>query len=132
MRLPPCFETKDFVTLRYRICVMDVREELIEKVIAEGGFWSYEPESVRANISDEQLIEAVLERLDLEEIGQLFTLFSKRKIKQVWLNTMVPQGDYYYSLNRFYAWYYFDIRHPDRYLKSMLTRHLSKLTPCKE
>ena len=111
---------------------MDVREELIEKVIAEGGFWSYEPESVRVNISDEQLIEAVLERLDLEEIGQLFTLFSKRKIKQVWLNTMVPQGDYYYSLNRFYAWYYFDIRHPDRYLKSMLTRHLSKLTSCKE
>ena len=111
---------------------MNAKEELIEKAIASGGFWSYAPETVRANISDEQLIEAVLERLDLEEIDQLFMLFPKRKIKRVWLNTMVPQGDYYYSLNRFYAWYYFDIRHPDRYLKSMLTRHVSKLTSCKE
>ena len=51
-----------------------------------------------------------------------------RKIKKVWLETMVIQGDYYYSLNRFFAWYYFSIRYPDRYLKSMQTRHLSKFT----
>ncbi|MFR3695718.1 MAG: hypothetical protein ACLTW0_06020 [Alistipes ihumii] len=43
------------------------------------------------------------------------------------MKSMVVQGDYYYSLNRFFAWYYFDIRCPDRYLKSMVTRHLSRL-----
>lgn len=43
---------------------------------------------------------------------------------------MVVQGDYYYSLNRFIAWYYFDIRYPDRYLKAMMTRHLNKLIAC--
>lgn len=106
---------------------MDVREYLIEKLVEEGGFWSYDTESVRRNISDEQLIEATLEKLDLEEINFLFKLFPIRKVKSVWLNKMVVQGDYYYLLNRFYAWYFFNIRRPDQYLKSMQTRHLSKL-----
>jgi hypothetical protein len=107
---------------------MNVREQIIDKLIAVGGFWSYDKESVRQTVSDEQLIEAALEKLDIEEIDKLFSLFPAKKIKEVWRRTMVVQGDYYYSLNRFFAWYYFDIRYPDRYLKAMMTRHLSKLT----
>lgn len=106
---------------------MDMRHEILEKVLAAGGFWSYDKESVRSGVSDEQLIEAVLERLDMDDIDTLFLIFPFKKIKKVWLEKMVVQGDYYYSLNRFYAWYYFNIRYPDRYLKSMLTRHISKL-----
>lgn len=79
-------------------------------------------------MSDDQLIEAALEKLDLDDIDLLFRFFSVKKIKDVWRRTMVVQGDYYYSLNRFFAWYYFGIRYPDRYLKAMMTRHLSKLT----
>ena len=89
---------------------MSIREQIADKLIAAGGFWSYDEKSVRQNVSDEQLIEATLEKLDLDDIDLLF------------------QGDFYHSLNRFYAWYYFDIRYPDRYLKAMLTRHLSKRT----
>jgi len=106
---------------------MGIREQILNKVLAEGGFWSYDKQSVPNSVSDDQLIEAALEKLDIEEIDLLFRLFPVRKIKAVWLRTMVIQGDYYHSLNRFYAWYYFDIRYPDRYLKSMLTRHLSKI-----
>ncbi len=107
---------------------MNIREHIADKLIASGGFCSYDKTSVRENMSDDQLIEAALEKLDLDDIDLLFRLFSAKKIKDVWLRTMVVQGDYYYSLNRFFAWYYFGIRYPDRYLKAMMTRHLSKLT----
>lgn len=107
---------------------MNMREQIVDKLMAAGGFWSYDAASVREHISDEQLIEATLEKLDLEEIDLLFELFPAKKIKEVWRRTMVVQGDHYYSLNRFIAWYYFDIRRPDRYLKAMMTRHLTKLT----
>ena len=107
---------------------MNIREHIADKLIASGGFWSYDKTSVRENMSDDQLIEAALEKLDLDDIDLLFRLFPAKKIKDVWHRTMVVQGDYYYSLNRFFAWYYFGIRYPDRYLKAMMTRHLSKLT----
>lgn len=107
---------------------MDVREQITNKLIAAGGFWSYDAKSVREHLSDEQLIEGVLAKLDLEDIDLLFQMFSAKKIKAVWRRTMVVQGDFYYSLNRFYAWYYFGVRRPDRYLKAMMTRHLSRLT----
>ncbi|WP_418991734.1 hypothetical protein [Alistipes sp.] len=106
---------------------MKIREQLAKKLMGAGGFWSYDKDSVRQNLSDEQLIEATLEKLDLDDINLLFELFPAKKIKEVWRRKMVVQGDYYYSLNRFLAWYYFDIRYPDRYLKAMMTRHLSKL-----
>lgn len=106
---------------------MDIREHIVNQLIAVGGFWSFDQDSVRARISDRQLIEATLEKLDIDDIDLLFRLFPANKIKKVWLETMVIQGDYYYSMNRFYAWYYFGIRYPDRYLKAMMTRHLSKL-----
>ena len=107
---------------------MSVREYIADKLITAGGFWSYDKKSVRKNMSDEQLIEATLEKLDLDDIDLLFSIFPKNKIKTVWRERMVIQNDYYYSLNRFFAWYYFGIRRPDRYLKAMNTRHLSKLT----
>ena len=106
---------------------MDIREQIADKLIAAGGFWSYDEKSVRQNLSDEQLIEATLEKLDLDDINLLFQLFPAMKVKDVWRRTMVIRGDYYHSLNRFIAWYYLDIRYPDRYLKAMVTRHLSKL-----
>jgi len=108
---------------------MNLRELIANKVVAEGGFWSYHKESILSHVSDDQLIEAALERLDLEDLDLLFQQFSSKKIRQVWLRTMAVQGDYYQSLNRFYAWYYFNIQDPDRYLKAIRTRHLTKIAP---
>lgn len=48
-------------------------------------------------------------------------------IKQVWLDYLVPQAEYLYTLNRFFAWYYFKAKKPDAYIKSMATRHLNKM-----
>ena len=44
----------------------------MNKLIEAGAFWSYDEVSVRSNITDSQLIEAALIRLDIEDIDLLF------------------------------------------------------------
>lgn len=65
--------------------------------------------------------------LDLDEIKQLFSIYSFHKIKDAWKRLLVPEGEYLYTLNRFFAWYYFKAKKPDAYLKSLQTRHLNAL-----
>ena len=43
---------------------------------------------------------------------------------------LIPQEEYLYTLNRFFAWYYFKAKKPDAYIKSMATRHLNKIKNC--
>lgn len=103
-----------------------VKQELLSKLKQEHCFWSYN-ESLIKDIPDDILIEKTLLHLDLEEINQLFQIYPFRKIKQVWLDNLVPQEDYLYTLNRFLAWYYFKVKKPDIYIKSMATRHFNKM-----
>ena len=103
-----------------------VKQELLAKLNQEHCFWSYNESSVN-EVSDEILIEKTLLHLDLEEINLLFQIFSFKKIKQVWLDYLIPQEEYLYTLNRFFAWYYFKVKKPDAYIKSMATRHLNKM-----
>ena len=96
------------------------------KLKQEHCFWSYAEETI-SNIPDDILIEKTLLHLDLEDIDQLFKIYSYRKIKRVWLDHLVPQEEYLYTLNRFLAWYYFKVKQPDRYIKSMITRHYNSI-----
>ena len=89
-------------------------------------FWSYNEDSI-TEIPDDILIEKTLLHLDLEEINQLFSIYPFEKIKRVWLDCLVPQEDYLYTLNRFLAWYYFKAKKPDAYIKSMVTRRLNRM-----
>lgn len=66
----------------------------------------------------------------LPEIKQFFLIYPKKAIKSAWIRLLVPEGDYLYTLNRFFAWYYFKAKRPDAYLKSLITRHINSL--CKE
>lgn len=100
--------------------------EILEKLKAENCFWSYSEDSIK-DVPDDILIEKTLVYLDLPEINSLFQLYPYKKIKKVWREQMIPQGDYLYTLNRFLAWYYFHIKRPDSYLKAMNTRHINKL-----
>ena len=79
-----------------------VKQELLAKLKQEHCFWSYNENSIK-DIPDDMLIE------------------------QVWLDYLVPQAEYLYTLNRFFAWYYFKVKKPDAYIKSMATRHLNKM-----
>ena len=105
------------------------KQKLIERLKEEQCFWSYRQDSIN-DISDEMLIEKVLLYLDIPEINVLFQLYPYQKIKSVWLNNLIPQLDYYYSLNRFFAWYYFKSKRPDQYIKSMATRHFNRIYQC--
>lgn len=105
-----------------------IKGQLLEMLKQEKAFWSYEQESVTLeNMGDDLLIANVMRHLDLPEIKQLFSIFSFTKIKRAWLDLLVPEGEYLYTLNKFFAWYYFKISNPSRYLKAMETRRLNKL-----
>lgn len=103
-----------------------IKQQLLAKLKQEYCFWSFDENSVK-DIPDDILIEKTLLHLDLEEIGQLFLIYKFDKVKRVWLDYLIPQEEYLYTLNRFLAWYYFKVKHPDTYIKSMATRHLNKL-----
>lgn len=103
-----------------------IKQNLLKKLKQEHCFWSYNESSIK-EVSDDLLIEKTLLYLDLDEINLLFQLYPFKKIKQVWLERLVPQEEYLYTLNRFFAWYYFKVKKPDAYLKSMTTRYLNKI-----
>lgn len=105
-----------------------IKAELINKLKEEKAFWSYDPNSVTLeSISDELLIALTLRFLDLEEINILYEIYSPKMIKEAWKKQLVPEGDYLYTLNRFLAWFYFNAKKPDIYIKTLHTKHLNKL-----
>jgi hypothetical protein len=92
----------------------------------EHAFWSFDKDSCK-NIADRDLIKHVLINLDLDDISLLFEVYPKKRIKQVWLEELVPQGDFLKSMNICFALIYFDIKKPLQYLKTMETRHFNKI-----
>ena len=108
--------------------ILEVKSELMDKLKEENAFWSYDRQSVSlATINDADLIAMTMRYLDLPEIKQLFAIFPYKKIKDAWKNILVPEGSYLYTLNRFFAWYYFKAKNPDAYLKSLETRHINRM-----
>jgi len=108
--------------------MVDIKRGLLERLKKENAFWSYAPESISLeSVGDDQLIAYTMRYLDLDEIKQLFQIFSIKKIKDAWKNLLVPEGEYLYTLNRFFAWYYFKAKRPDTYLKSIQTRYTNKI-----
>ena len=100
--------------------IREIKTNLLEQLKEENIFWSYAHESVTLdNLRDDQLIALTMRYLDLDEIKQLFSIFSFKKIKTAWKKLLVPEGEYLYTLNRFFAWYYFNAKNPDAYLKSL-------------
>ncbi len=109
--------------------IRTIKNDLLEQLKREHAFWSYESESVNLDaVDDNQLIAYTMRYLDLPDINRLFSIFPVGKIKNAWKNLLVPEGDYLYTLNRFFSWYYFKAKKPDSYLKSLQTRHLNHLT----
>lgn len=101
---------------------------LIARLFEVGRFWSYEKSQVEHTISDEQIISETLQALDIAEVNMLFEIYPQHLIKKIWLTQLVPQGDYLYATNRVYAWLYFGIKMPDRYLHTMMTKHINSIS----
>lgn len=116
------------MTVRNKDKINEIKDALFQQLKQENVFWSYGPQSVSLdNICDDQLIALTMRYLDLDEIKQLFMIFSFKKIKYAWKHLLVPEGEYLYTLNRFFAWYYFKAKNPDAYLKSIQTRYLNTM-----
>ncbi len=108
--------------------IKDVKYLLLEKLKEEKAFWSFPEEKVSVDtIKDDQLIALTMRYLDLDEISLLFDIYTYRKVKNAWKKILVPEGEYLYTLNRFFSWYYFKARKPDSYLKSLQTRHTNAM-----
>ncbi len=107
--------------------IVNIRKELIKRLKNEHRFWSYDADSIK-DVPDDILIEKSLIYLDLKDIDKLFLILPYNTIKKSWKKNVIPLGYQYYSLNRFLAWYYFNIKNPGKYIKSMITLHMNNLT----
>ncbi len=105
--------------------VVDIRPYLIDKLKTQHCLWSYEKDSIK-DIPDDVLVELVMLYLDIDEINLLFKLFDYKTVKHAWIENVVAQGERYYNLNYFFAWYYFHAKQPRSYVKAMATRQLNK------
>jgi hypothetical protein len=106
-----------------------LRQSLFRKLKRENAFWSYNPQSVSLrNCDDETLIYKSLIHLDIKEINQLFLLYDKAKIQEVWEKELCIQGDFYRRLNKFLAYCYFDIENPKKYIREIEQRHLRSIS----
>lgn len=106
----------------------EIKSYLFELLKKEQAFWSYNTDLISLdNYSDERLVADTIRFLDIDEIKELFKIYTFEFVKKCWRKMLIPEGEYLHTLNRFIAWYFFDIKQPDRYLKSMETRHLNNL-----
>ena len=104
------------------------KSELLHTLKKMNAFWSYNASDVsEETVSDDMFIEKSLIHLDIADLKKLFFLFPYKKIKEVWKNQLCIQEPYYHGLNTMLAYLYFDIKNPDRYLKTISNRNLKSL-----
>jgi len=103
-----------------------LRQRLEKKLIAENAFWSYDKSSIEI-IPDNEFIEKVLLHLDIEDVQTLFSLFPKKEIKKVWQEAVLPREPLYHNMNKLYAFMFFDIEHPDRYIRYYKNKHIKSI-----
>ena len=103
----------------------DIKQYLIKRLKKENAFWSYNVDAIK-DVPDDILVELVMLHLDIEDIDKLFVIYPCQFVKNAWIQNVVPLGDRYYVLNKFFAWYYFHVKRPGAYVKSMETRQINK------
>lgn len=104
--------------------------DLVRKLHMEHAFWSLNQDTL-SHIPDDLLIEKVLLHLYIDEIKILFTLFEKKRIKRYWKEKMLPQEPLYHNLNRLYAFLFFGIKNPDRYIRDAVSKRYNTIQ-CKD
>jgi hypothetical protein len=104
---------------------VEVKRELIKHLKKANAFWSYQADAIK-DVPDDILVELVILHLDMDDIDKLFEIYPYKFIKKAWIENVVVLGDRHYVLNKFLAWYYFGMKKPGAYVKSMETRELNK------
>ncbi len=102
-----------------------IKPYLVKRLKQVNAFWSYNVDAIK-DVPDDILVELVFLHLDMDDIDRLFEIYPYQFIKNAWVQNVVPLGDRYYVLNKFIAWWYFHMKRPGAYVKSMETRQLNK------
>ena len=102
----------------------EIKSYLIKRLKHEHCLWSYNQDSVK-DMSDDVLVELVMLHLDIDEINLLFRMLPYAEVKRAWLENVVAQGERFYQMNVFFAWYYFHAKRPQSYVKAMSTKMLN-------
>jgi hypothetical protein len=103
----------------------EVKRGLINRLKKANAFWSYQADAIK-DVPDDILVELVMLHLDLDDIDKLFDIYPYKFVKKAWIENVVAQGEMYYVLNKFFAWYYFKMKKPGAYVRSMAPRELNK------
>ena len=103
----------------------NIKRYLIKRLKQANAFWSYDVDAIK-DVPDDILVELVMLHLDMDDIDKLFEIYPYKFIKKAWIENVVVLGDRHYVLNKFLAWYYFGMKKPGAYVKSMESRELNK------
>jgi hypothetical protein len=103
-----------------------LRKQLEKKLIGRNAFWSYDKSSI-VLIPDDVLIEKVLLLLDIKDVQALFYLFPKKVIKKIWQDVVLPRDPLYRNINKLYAFMFFNIEHPDRYIRYYKNKYIKSI-----
>ena len=104
-----------------------IRKDLFRKLVGSNAFWSYSKISYE-KITDDILIEKVMECLDIEDIRKLFELYSRNHLRRVWKNELVIQDPYFRSLNILLAKLFFNISKPEQYISRVQKEYQKSIT----
>lgn len=104
----------------------NIHEILLSKLEQKHAFWSYSIVD-KSKMPDEELIAMVLLHLDIDDIFNLFKIYPKRTIQNVWKDKLVAQDPLYHGLNRLYAFLFFNIKHPDKYIRDFKNKRFKSL-----
>ena len=118
----------DFSVKPTNECIMQkdhIKPYLIERLKQEHCLWSYNQDSIK-DMHEDVLVELVLLYLDIDDINLLFHMLPYATVKRAWLENVVTQGERYYQMNVFYAWYYFHAKRPQSYVKALATKLLNR------
>jgi len=96
------------------VSTQDKIRNILEKIKANGGFWSYE--GIPENAEDDTIIESALVHLDLEDLPLLLDVWDRSHIKKVWKERLVSQGKRMNVLNYILAVKFFSIANPSKYI----------------
>lgn len=94
----------------------------LARVIAPYAFWSYASVNP-SEISDENLIEAVLIHGNDPLKNRLFQIFSKSKIRSVWEQKLVIQDSRLFHLNRKIASELLHLNNPEHHIQQAYKKY---------
>jgi hypothetical protein len=98
--------------------IEQLKINLSKKLADDGYLWSYKKEDGNI-LSDDELIEKSLVHLEFEDMYLLFDIFPYKKVKQIWIDKLIVQNEYYNILNKLLAVFFFNIKKPENYISNV-------------